>query len=69
MDDADFGGFTAHAFDEAHQVPLIGVGGVAADGVHACLDIDPLSIEQDITAPWPSGPYCWMFRPGVPRAW
>lgn len=47
-----FTGPVAHAGDEVHQAFLVGMGGVAAQGVDASLDLDALAFQADITTAW-----------------
>ncbi len=45
VDYADLARGTAHSADEVRQVPLAGVGGVAAEGVDAGADRVTLAVE------------------------
>ena len=44
------GWFVVHAFDEVDEVVLVGVGGVAADGVDGGFDVYLYLVNIDVSA-------------------
>lgn len=52
MHQPHFTGPVAHAGDEVHQAFLVGVGGIATQGVDASLDLDALTFQGDIATAW-----------------
>lgn len=48
--DANGAGAAAHAGDKAHQTALVGVGGIAADGVHAGADGQAFAVQGQVAA-------------------